>query len=131
MCGSGIAERLQPLESQEEILAKIAIEAGIFHSVEDILKKFDNVHFIPQHHNESGIMSPDIGKAIEIVTMFINNKAKRGATNYAIDIANSAIQVAIQVTLLSKARLLTIRCVSKMKRDKDFKIIMNIKIPFC
>lgn len=96
-CNSGILERLQPVESEEAMRARIATGIEVFRSMQDVLGRFDNVHLVPQHLDAGGIVTPNIEKAVESVATVIDSKVKKKASHGAADTLKSAAEAAIQV----------------------------------
>ena len=102
VCNSGIAERLQHVESEETICAKITAGIETFNSMQEILNKFDNVHLVPRYLNENGIMGPNIKKAMEHIAALIDSKMKEKVAEGAACTSKLAVQAALQVALLNK-----------------------------
>ena len=104
MYNSGIAERLQPAESEEEIHAKIANGVEVFHATQDILNRFSNVHIVPQHLNEGGNMTPNIDKAMEGVSNLIHSKIKKEVSQGVVSSSKLAAEATAQVSFLNIIR---------------------------
>lgn len=93
----GIAERLQPLDTEVYLCERVAAEAEKLQSLQTILSKFGNVHSVPRILNEAGVWRLNLTMVIETVATLINTKAKKGATSGAMHVAKEAVTAAIEV----------------------------------